>query len=115
MGADLLIVAARREDLAVLHARVDETHDQLIADGWENAHGWRSDDVAEMRGDAHAALEDLFNQRRRDVDELLLDGTWWWVTGGMSWGDDPTDAWGGFTMLLAMGVLDAGDAKEANR
>lgn len=29
---------------------------------------------------------------RRDVSNLLLEGKWYFATGGLSWGDPPTDA-----------------------
>ncbi|WP_449406956.1 hypothetical protein [Microbacterium maritypicum] len=30
---------------------------------------------------------------RRDVTSVFINKTWWMVTGGLSWGDTPTDAY----------------------
>lgn len=43
---------------------------------------------------------------RRDVTTLFLHNTWWMVSGGMSWGDAPTDAYDLLTAVDAMGVTD---------
>lgn len=66
----------------------------------------------DIRASLHAALDELAGYRR-DVAELDFGGRPYWVTGGMSWGDTPTDA---FEWIAALGwiglyeepLLDAG-------
>jgi len=39
------------------------------------------------------ALEEVvYDQNRRDIGHMFLEHRWWLVSGGMSWGDPPTDA-----------------------
>ena len=50
--------------------------------------------------------EIIFNQRRRDTTELFLKDTYWVVTGGMTWGDVPTDAYDLVSLIGDSGVTD---------
>ncbi len=43
---------------------------------------------------------------RRDVAEVCLKGTWYIITGGLSWGDLPTDAFETISMLDDSGILE---------
>lgn len=50
------------------------------------------------------ALTVLYEERRRDVIRFTDSaGAEWLVTGGMSWGDDPTDAFNPFHVLAFTG------------
>jgi len=40
----------------------------------------------------------------RDTAVLTLDGKRWLITGGMSWGDDPTDAFRPIALMEDLGV-----------
>lgn len=60
--------------------------------------GWR-----QLTAEVFGLVEDVFGTdgSRRDVTDLVLDGTVWLVSGGMSWGDDPSEA---FRPLRAMAM-----------
>lgn len=60
--------------------------------------GWR-----ELTAEVFELVDDVFGKDgyRRDVTDAVLDGTMWLFTGGMSSGDDPSDA---FRPLQAMAM-----------
>ena len=43
---------------------------------------------------------------RRDVVELQVDGKHYWFTGGMSWGDTPTDSFDEVDLIGIVGLFD---------
>ncbi len=43
---------------------------------------------------------------RRDIADVLIKDTWYAISGGMSWGDLPTEAYEGVSMLDDSGLLD---------
>lgn len=51
------------------------------------------------------AIEEYFRDLdgRRDVGSVKFDGIWWLTTGGMTWGDPPTEA---YTTFEAIGYVD---------
>ena len=51
----------------------------------------RSDLAREIRRAPHSALDVLLDGPR-DVADAQFGGRRYWVTGGMSWGDSPTDS-----------------------
>ena len=53
------------------------------------------------------ALEEIiFLQDRRDINHIMLDHKWWIISGGMSWGDSPTEAMNSIDILSSSGILD---------
>jgi hypothetical protein len=49
---------------------------------------------------------------RRDVGEWLIDGQAYLVTGGMTWGDDPTDS---YAVIEAVAALNITNTPEDSR
>ena len=58
----------------------NETDDENYAEAIE----WMTGKVAEVYG--------YYERGSRETEVRAIDGTDWLITGGMSWGDDPTDA-----------------------
>jgi hypothetical protein len=42
----------------------------------------------------------------RDVSDLHLDGKHYFITGGMSWGDEPTDSYPTINLIDALGITE---------
>lgn len=61
--------------------------------------------AADIREALHGALTEVFGQRR-DMAELGLGGRDYWVSGGMSGGDAPTDAYEWIAALDWIGVYE---------
>lgn len=113
MGADMFIsaLAARRGtsldwDTAELAIRaLDRLELERIADelGWDED----DDDVAERLRGAVQAVRKALTGGSRELDVLEF-GTWdIYVTGGLSWGDSPTDLFDAFWALDASGLATA--------
>lgn len=114
MGADFLLAmmpldVEREEAVARLAALTDDRFAELIAD---IPHGWGLDDepggmkaaIAELRTTAALAIDDLYAGCRRDASSVLLSNRWWVATGGMSWGDRPTETYDDVELLCALRV-----------
>ena len=96
MGADLNIAITKmehtyQEALQVLNA-LDERSVYLVVNEWY----YHDDDDYERALDkARECLKevyDYYERGSRDTVTMNLDGNRWLISGGMSWGDDPTDA-----------------------
>ena len=59
-----------------------------------------------------AIEEVIYCGSRRDVGHLFLEGRWWAISGGMSWGDAPTDAMRYIDILEVSGILEDLNNKE---
>lgn len=115
MGNDLLLVAAKVEDLSVLHKRIGEaTIDQLsMASDMLTGDDVTDEDASAFRKRLHVIVEDLFGDPRRDVVVKRIEGVEYWFTGGMSWGDDPCDAFNPFLALLEADIVSEGSTNAA--
>ena len=82
----------------------------------EQAYGtcWTSDseeavdEWQRLTAEVHELIDDLYGegggQLRRDMLEIKPEEQWWTVTGGMSSGDDPTDAYCAVEAIAASGI-----------
>ncbi|MBN9605007.1 MAG: hypothetical protein J0G30_00135 [Actinomycetales bacterium] len=61
--------------------------------------------VQDVRAALHAALEAVVGYRR-DVAEMQFGGRYYWITGGMSWGDTPTEAYEAIAALNWIGLFE---------
>jgi hypothetical protein len=136
MGADLLIAGMAapwhwgrapweyQEDIAreVGHRRIDafplEHHQELVDELAQNlgldddATGHGAEDDAEqqalisrIRGALHEALNEVLGERR-DVSAIEFGGRTYWLTGGLSWGDSPTEAFDAIAALDSIKLFD---------
>jgi hypothetical protein len=119
MGADLIVAAARWPqytdgeavgtgdagawEVLRFRARNLDRDGEAMARLMDEARG--ASTFAEMRAMLVKAV-DLIREGGRDLTTLLLDGVKWLVTGGMTWGDDPTDAYQYVRLLDASGITD---------
>lgn len=94
MGADMTIAVTKftktyEEALASLK-QMDPASVLLVVDYW-----YSIEDETEALDKATECLKDVYgyyDRGSRDTVTILLDGTRWLISGGLSWGDDPTDA-----------------------
>jgi hypothetical protein len=60
-----------------------------------------------MKEMIQGALDEIiYFKDRRDICHVLLDHKWWIISGGMSWGDSPTEAMSSIDLLDASGILE---------
>ena len=94
---------------------VHEVQDELVDQKLIESELYKLDNIEalRLRKIVTLMLHDLLDEYvyekedyRRDVGEIHLKGTWYMATGGMSWGDLPTDAYETVCMLEDSGVLD---------
>jgi hypothetical protein len=101
MGADFMYLtipsAAMTPERKVL---LDETIDHLVIEDFEEDWYFDVDDGDKTALDIEKDyLKDVVENyadlgNRRDTGDIMdSDGSWKHITGGMSWGDDPTDAY----------------------
>lgn len=67
---------------------------------------WDEDEIDEGRdylAEARAAVETVFSERR-DTGAIQLKGCTYIITGGMAWGDDPTDSYADICKADLLGV-----------
>lgn len=113
MGADLLLefVKAPRVSRLVALERVPLFVAAMDRDELLTGVGYLTGDKPEPEIAAGvlaallaSAVGVMYEERRRDV-ACWVDsaGAEWFVTGGMSWGDDPTDAFNPFSVLAFTG------------
>lgn len=123
MGADFLVAYCRwpsvirggwvrvpemlnEEELAVLHSRVDELEVQVLR---EVADWWREGEEPEAAGRVflHRAIDEVIaSPGRRDMAICDLGGRHWVLTGGLSRGEDPTEAMPYVAALALAGVTE---------
>ena len=53
----------------------------------------------------NAIEEVIYTDDRRDTAHMFLDHRWWIISGGMSWGDSPTEAMQYIDIIEESGVL----------
>jgi hypothetical protein len=106
MGADLLLVAVPYEPKLDWTPRVARLTDAQV-DDIADAQGWNGDGENHREAvlAACAAWQTAVDEDYRDVTTLDLGGLTYALAGGMSWGDDPSEAWGdGCIAALVVGT-----------
>lgn len=108
MGADLLLqfVPISHAGAAELKARVDRISERDLIGIGEDAGIYDAEGMITASGVWAQLLVDVeFYLRCASRRDVSLFGEWY-VTGGMSWGDDPTEAFAPFCRLATAGVTD---------
>lgn len=122
MGADLLLSATtlpHRADgtlvdddelvLRVIQARLDALSDETVdrvVDNWEPMLELSDDDLrTHCTGWAQDVLAAL-NRGYRTCTTMTLGGQTYLFSGGLSWGDDPSDEWTAVGIVGELGLFD---------
>ena len=95
MGADFVAAITKMPDLkeaALLHTFVDNLDGEQILAVMEECGVVEEKATEMMVGRLHEAI-DIALALPRDCGTIVLDGTNYVMTGGMSWGDDPTESY----------------------
>ena len=77
------------EDCGVCLTEEEENNEELVAQ--------KADEVADF-------LEGGW--QIRDTATMHIDGKYYFITGGMSWGDEPTDSYGTINLIDALGITE---------
>jgi hypothetical protein len=116
MGADLIIAMLpmrKTQDEAIAKLK-SLTQDDLL-DTLSNYHAREFDketpeaeyaEAIEFMIGKIAEVYDYYEKGSRDTEVRTLDGTPWLITGGMSWGDDPTDAFESLNIVANFQLTD---------
>lgn len=91
---------------AAVQARIAALTDEQITDAWADATGG---DVEDMTEDPRAYLLECFDAVTiggRDIALMRVEDRQYYFTGGMSWGDNPTDAYDKVNLLGCAVLLD---------
>lgn len=111
MGADFtLAICERSVPLTTAKERLMTLDNTKLGVLW---HGYDSDTVDDDEDYVSLLLEDLeicYDLERRDTTTVRLDGKEYVMTGGMSWGDEPTEAFWSVDRVDQLGVT-VGDDK----
>lgn len=115
MGADLILAVAvmpKGENLGVedwkqaYHEAINMLTDEQALEIYEEVHGDVPDETyddnpprtqrwlpAEIARKTYRELVDIISSNYRDVGLYKVGDRWALISGGMSWGDSPTDSW----------------------
>ena len=77
------------ENCGVLYSEDEENVEEIVAQ--------KADEVADFLTSGWES---------RDTATMQLDGKYYFITGGMSWGDEPTDNFGIINLIDAMGITE---------
>ena len=119
MGADLIVAVcemkvSKDEALKRASKLVDDDLAGLIQtlDEWGVGPYVGTEEVPakdEVVGYLHDQVEIVYsNMQRRDCVPLHIEGKTFALTGGMSWGDTPTDAYDAFSVCSSLNLTDGG-------
>lgn len=121
MGADLCLqIIAHRQSVTPDHNKACDDIDtfglqeiQTLLNECEEAWGWWEDidvlsiqpeDIDRVKNDLKNLIEAIVvSLDDRDVCQVGMCGWWVYITGGMTWGDDPTDTFGTWNRIFNMG------------
>ncbi len=106
MGADMaLSVCARHVDYHVAEARLKTLSNAVIGAAYNYGDEIDDDDQADYLAQAIYDLELLYSDSR-EITVLRIEGKDYVCSGGMSWGDYPTDACRPLDVISELGVTE---------
>jgi hypothetical protein len=106
MGADMTIaICARHVDRHVAEARLRTLDNAVIGVAYNYGNELEDDDDTDYVAKAISDLDWVYEERRATCI-FHIDGKDYVVSGGYSWGDDPTDAYGPLNAICELGVTE---------
>jgi len=116
MGADLALAIVEMPDVgtldqkewyllltAYIHAQEPKFLELILDDNL----GWSADDdYDDVYGPFLNAVSEVILNDYRDTGFYYINERWCLITGGMTWGDDPTDSWKSVNLLNALVYYD---------
>lgn len=106
MGADMALgICARHVDRHVAEARIRTLSNTVIGAAYNYGEDIEGDDNTDY---VARAIEDLawVYEWRRATQIIRIEGKDYVVSGGMSWGDAPTDAYEPLNVICELGVTE---------
>lgn len=108
-----MLAAVPLQSATEARSRLKELSDEVALDACEIVLGWErentnAEECRERIGYAIDAI--LAGDAPRDTGSLFIDNRWHIVTGGMSWGDAPTDSFDEICLLDTAGICEGGGA-----
>ena len=106
MGADMTIgICARHVDYHVAEARLKTLSNAVIGAAYNYGDEIDDDDQADYLAQAIYDLELVYSDSR-EITMLRIEGKDYVISGGMSWGDYPTDACRPLDVISELGVTE---------
>jgi hypothetical protein len=106
MGADMTIgICARHVDRHVAEARLKTLGNDVIGEAYNSDYGLFDDDNTDYVAKAISDLDYVYLDWRATT-LLRIEGKDYVISGGMSWGDYPTDACRPLDVISELGVTE---------
>ena len=106
MGADMTIgICAKHVDYHVAEARLKTLSNAVIGAAYNYGDEIDDDDQADYLAQAIYDLELVYSDSR-EIVTLRIEGKDYVISGGMSWGDYPTDACRPLDVISELGVTE---------
>ncbi len=109
MGADLLLTAIKKPevDKGTLLARVDEL-DSVDFGNWIDYTGMDFYEEDEFKDIVRSAIDNVveLDDFPRSLVEMKFGDDWWYLAGGTSWGDSPSETFDELNTLAIVGITD---------
>ena len=112
MGADFLLAGVRAESPEKARERLAKLSDNQVMDACEAVLGWDVGEESQNPADEcrqrieYAIDAILVGYEPRDTGTLVIHRQEYIVTGGLSWGDSPTDSFEDVMLLDYSGVCE---------
>jgi len=116
MGADFIVAMVpmrKTQDEAIAKLKAMDAETLLHVLSYYHARDFDEDtdeqEYAEAIEFVTAKIDEVYGYYKhgsRETDVHKIDGTDWLITGGMSWGDDPTDAYESVSVIASLGLTD---------
>lgn len=112
MGADMAIaICAIKVDRHIAEARINTLTSEQIYQCWNYGDGIEPDDTTDYKAKALGYLDWVYGDSRQ-IAMFVIDGNQYVCSGGMSWGDHPTDAYYPLECVDLLAVCDTQEVWE---
>ncbi len=101
-----LAVCAIKTSRDIAEQRLKTLGNETIGAAYQHGENIAADDKTDYVAKAISDLDWIYNGSRQ-VTYLNIDGIEYAATGGLSWGDDPTDAYTPLSVISVLAVCDS--------